>query len=61
MVCKYTEGEHKWFPNVITNPYGLGVWKGIRKGWEPFVNYISFGLGNGLKVRFWKDNWCGDV
>ena len=21
---------------------------------------ISFSVGNGWKVRFWRDRWCGD-
>lgn len=25
-------GDHKWFPNPINSSYGVGVWKGIRKG-----------------------------
>ena len=24
-------------------------------------NNIGFSMGNGKKVRFWKDKWCGDV
>lgn len=61
MVCKNGEGEHKWIPNVVTNSYGSGVWKGIRKGWDSFERHISFDIGNGAKVRFWKDKWCGEL
>ena len=24
-------------------------------------NRISFVVGNGQRVSFWKDNWCGDT
>lgn len=60
-MSKFGEGIHRWFPKDIGSSYGVGVWKGIRKGWEPFKRCISFEVGSGEKVRFWKDAWCGDT
>lgn len=65
-------GGEWWFANmvrvstngalkIITSGFGSGVWKGICKGWEPFERLISFDIGNGSKVKFWKDKWCGEV
>ena len=41
-------------------PYGISLWKLIRKGWEKFQGYIKFEVGNGNCIRFWEDHWCGD-
>ena len=36
-----------------------GVWKALRRWW-PIVNRsLSFMVGNGHRVKFWKDVWCG--
>ena len=32
----------------------------IRKEWESFFPSTFFSLGNGRRVRFWKDIWCGE-
>ena len=35
------------------------MWKEFRRGW-PLVNVkVSFVVGNGQRVRFWKDKWWG--
>lgn len=40
---------------------GVGLWETIRK-WEHFIcNKLSFVVGNGQTLKFWKDNWCGDT
>lgn len=57
---EYGKGDHEWFPNTISVPAGVWVWKGIRKGWISFVKNISFEIGEGTEVLFWKDNWCGN-
>lgn len=61
VVCKYRVEEVEWYPKIISRALVSGVWKGIGKGWDPFVRQISFEIGNGSKVRFWKDKWCGEV
>ena len=38
----------------------MGLWKEIRKEGSLLSNNIVFSMGNGRKVRFWKDIWCGD-
>ena len=44
----------------IRDGYGVGLWKSIRKEWNIFVCSSSFVVGNGRRVKFWKDKWCGD-
>lgn len=41
--------------------YRKSVWKGIRKGRDFFKHFISFEVGNGVGVRFWKDKQCEDT
>lgn len=60
VASKYGIGDHKWFPNELRITAGVGVWKGIRKGWNSFGRHISFEVGTGSTVLFWKDKWCGD-
>ena len=44
----------------IRGAYGVGVWKVIRKYWESIHSRSRFIVGNGRKVKFWKDLWCED-
>ncbi|KAL6329295.1 hypothetical protein AAG906_015504 [Vitis piasezkii] len=39
--------------------FGVGLWKEIRKEGSLLSNNIVFSVGNGRRVRFWKDSWCG--
>ena len=39
---------------------GFGLWKAIRKKWGLLDGRVAFHLGNGQRVKFWKDKWCGD-
>ena len=41
------------------DPHGTRVWKEIRKEWESFFPNTMCSVGNGRRVRFWKDFWCG--
>jgi hypothetical protein len=28
-------------------------------GWETFSKFVRYGVGDGPKVNFWHDVWCG--
>ena len=40
--------------------YGVGLWKFIRAGWDSFSRHLAFEVGDGSRVKFWLDSWCGD-
>ncbi|RVW51254.1 Cell division control protein 48-like B [Vitis vinifera] len=40
---------------------GVGLWKEIMKEADWCWNNMTFKVGKGTKIRFWKDTWCGDV
>ena len=41
--------------------YSIGSWKSIRKGWGFFKSRTRFEVGKGRRIKFWQDEWCGDV
>jgi hypothetical protein len=41
--------------------YGVGLWKNIRKGWEMFKSFTRLVVGDGTRISFWLDLWCGDT
>jgi hypothetical protein len=41
--------------------YGVCFWKNIGKGWGKFCSHTRFDIGDGSKIRFWHDLWCGDL
>ncbi len=45
----------------VKGPYGVSLWKNIRKEWVSFVQYLPFEAGDGSNVKFWHDHWCGDL
>ena len=38
----------------------MGLWKTIRKKWIYLSGRLAYQVGNGQRVRFWMDKWCGD-
>ena len=58
--AKYGEEEGGRRSCVVRGSYGVGLWKAIRRGWEALGNNLVYSVGNGRRVRFWKDKWCGD-
>ena len=40
--------------------YGARVWKAIINEWEGIRSRSRFLVGNGRRIKFWKDIWCGD-
>ena len=50
-----------WFTKVVTGPYGVGLWKNISQGWPSFSRHILYDIGDGSRVKFWQDRWCGET
>ena len=38
----------------------MGLWKDISRETKQLKHDCCFVLGDGSKVRFWEDSWCGD-
>ncbi|KAL6332061.1 hypothetical protein AAG906_020740 [Vitis piasezkii] len=49
LICKWIWGS-----------YGVGLWKVIWLLWELVSSRTLFVVGNGRRVKLWKDSWCGD-
>ena len=58
MEAKYDIMRGGWCSKEVGGAYGVGVWKGIRRGWDTFKRYVRFEIGNGSGVLFWQDVWC---
>ena len=50
-----------WCTRSLNRPYGVGLWKNISRGWPSFSRHIMYDIGDGSKVKFWKDYWCGET
>jgi hypothetical protein len=50
-----------WCSLAPVGPHGVGLWKNIRRGWSLFCRHVRFELGDGSRIRFWFDVWCGEL
>jgi hypothetical protein len=41
--------------------YGVSLWKSIRNGWDRFLQFVRYKVGNGSTIKFWSDTWCGET
>ena len=58
--AKYGCARGDWISNPVNSLYGVSLWKTISKDWPSFKQFISFDVGDGSRVSFWHDVWCGD-
>ena len=58
---KYGGQGRDWCSDRVRATHGVSLWKHIRAGWDVFSNHISYKLGDGSRIRFWHDTWCGDL
>ena len=49
-----------WHTCDIKGAFGVGLWKEIIKEWPFFLQEAAFSIGDGRRVNFWKDVWCGE-
>jgi hypothetical protein len=57
---KFDNMRGDWCSKEIVGPFGVGVWKHIKWGWGVFLSFMRYELGDGSKIRFWYNLWCGD-
>lgn len=58
---KHGSMEGGWGTTPSNGPYGVSLGKYIQRGWAKFSTFIKFEEGDGTKVKFWLDVWCGDM
>jgi hypothetical protein len=58
---KYGRMGGGWCSKEVGGSFGFGVWKRIRRGWDAFAAHVRYEIGNGSKVLFWHDMWCGEI
>ena len=52
---KNGEEEGGWHTRDVIGRNGVGLWKTIRKKWWLLDGRVAYHVGNGQRVRFWKD------
>ena len=57
---KYREEKYGWQSCEVRGSFGVGLWKAIKRDWDVIGSNMVYSVGNGRRVRFWKDRWCGD-
>ena len=55
---KYGSLPGGWASANIPGPYGVGLWKNIKKDWAHFTCFLRFEVGDGTQIKFWNDFWC---
>ncbi|WMV15560.1 hypothetical protein MTR67_008945 [Solanum verrucosum] len=58
IVSKYGQTD-SWTSNTVTSTYGVSVWRSIRNLWPKLARNICYKVGEGTRIRFWKDKWIG--
>uniref|UniRef100_A0A2N9ESH0 Reverse transcriptase zinc-binding domain-containing protein n=1 Tax=Fagus sylvatica TaxID=28930 RepID=A0A2N9ESH0_FAGSY len=61
IAAKYGEEWGGWISKKVRGAHGCSLWKGILSGWDFFHHHVELAAGLGNRIRFWHDNWCGNV
>ena len=54
-------GGGDWCSKKVKDSYGVSLWKSIHRNWLSFSKHLFFLVGDGTRVKFWHDRWCGDM
>lgn len=49
-----------WNPSIQRGSCGCSPWRGIMKFISLFRECVAFEVGDGRRVKFWEDAWCGE-
>jgi len=60
IVAKYGE-LNPWCTEIVSEPYGWGVWRSIRALWNSMEENVFLKIGNGNKIKFWRDGWIDQI
>uniref|UniRef100_A0A2N9GID8 OBG-type G domain-containing protein n=1 Tax=Fagus sylvatica TaxID=28930 RepID=A0A2N9GID8_FAGSY len=60
IASKYGVNSGGWHTRSIRGSHGCGLWRSINSGWADFAPYVDLVVGNGDRILFWIDRWCGD-
>ena len=60
IMAKYGVTSCSWWSGRVVGSHGRALWKGIMLGLVEFRRWVRFKVGDGSRVRFWTDIWCGD-
>ena len=58
---KYGEKRGEWRSCETREAYGVRLWKAISKMGQLVTPSFGFVVGDGKRVRFWKDKWCATI
>ena len=58
---KYSIESWGWYTLSPRGSYGLGLWKAIYKETGQWKQNYEMVLGNGKRIKFWEDVWCGGL
>ena len=56
---KYGTTAEGWFTKDPKGSYKVGLWKSIEKEKGLLKKDCELILGDGKRIRFWEDSWCG--
>ena len=57
---KYGIEEGEWITRKARGNLGGSLWIAISKEADLLRQNCTFVLGDGSRIRFWEDAWCGD-
>jgi hypothetical protein len=57
VAIKYGSMRGGWCSKEVEGSFGVGV----RRGWDAFAVHVRYEVGDGSKVLFWHDVWCGEL
>jgi hypothetical protein len=49
---KYGSVRGGWCCKEVGGPYGVGLWKCNKRGWDAFAHHVRYEVGDSSKILF---------